>query len=163
MANVVIPYSNGRRLVLTEQETEELIANAQAALREHRARAEDLSPIEKHDGYITRDDVYTFFSQVYPQRDMLRIHAGRLFGAIVHASLGDKHATTPFKVLCGLCGASVTENYPQAGRRHYYRNYDPYLVEVESLRTNVEHFMSQDVELATRSIKDDLTLLLRYL
>lgn len=163
MPTVVIPYSNNRRLVLTDEEAEELIASAQKALQTVREKTSGLRPVQQRQGYITRDDVFAFFSQVYPEQGMLRVHAGRVFVRLVTVATDYRGETPLLTVVCGRCGKSVEKKCPKTRFRHYYNYYVSYRVDVDSLKTNAERITSLDNELITPGVRDDLTLLIRYL
>ena len=157
--HLVVPFRK-THLTLTAAEAQQLLENLQIQLESARIHQETLRrPRISDDGYLDLDAFYEFFVQIYPDRNLLRSHAGRLFGRLVTAARFDK---VVFNVVCKKCNRHIKDDCP-AGNYLHMSCAEDLKLELASLKEHGEEFLEKKIHQVGPAVKEDLKILLEAL
>ena len=121
-------------------------------------------PCVSEKGFMTRENFYDFFVQVYPDGALLCNRTGRLFSALVHAANGKSTSVEGFEVLCGVCNRRVsTPSCDGFFENHVYANTVEYFVRVASLKKYSGKLLEYLRASGRPAARKDLSLLLDFL
>lgn len=157
--HITVPFRK-THLTLTNTEAQQLLEDLQVQLENARAHLETLQrPRISDDGYVDLDAFYEFFVQFYPDRNLLRSHAGRLFGRLTTAARFDKVA---FHVVCKKCNRTAKDDCP-AGNYLHLSCAEDLKIEIVSLKERGDEFLKKRIHQVGPAVKEDFRILLRAL
>lgn len=158
-SHIAVPFRKAH-LTLTIAEAQQLLENLQVQLESARVHQEGLQrPRISDDGYLDLHAFYEFFVQLYPDRNLLRSHAGRLFGRLAAVARFDQVA---FVAVCKKCGRNTKDDCPEGNYLHMSCAEDLKL-EVASLKEHSEDFLQKKIHQVGRAVREDFKILLRAL
>lgn len=99
----IIALFRGTALVMSVDEAEVLQKTLSEKLKEHRS-SQTVQPPKVTNGYLTREAMYEFFSQLYPTTSALQQHAGRLHGRLLRGVL---LGTLALEARCQRCHGDI--------------------------------------------------------
>jgi hypothetical protein len=157
--HIAVPFRKAH-LTLTVAEAQLLLENLRLQLESAHLRQEGLQrPRISDDGYLDLDAFYEFFVQLYPERNLLRSHAGRLFGRLTAAARFDQVA---FTALCKKCGRNAKDDCP-AGNYLHLSCAEDLKLEVASLKEHSEDFLQKKIHQVGKAVREDFKVLLQAL
>ena len=158
---VTVPFRE-HHLTMPVWEAEELYEQLGHAIKRAKQRHGELLHAElTPEGFLSRDAVYEFFVQIYPEPDQLRNHAAKLFGQVCKL-VG--YGSVRISVLCPDCqqliGPGVAcNNSKNRGHWHVER----LLINAASLTDHAREILDGTFRNIGPSLKEDLKTLVAHL
>lgn len=150
-------------LVMGVDEARALLKTLSEKLNEHRDK-QTLLPPNVDDGYLSREAMYEFFSQVYPAAGSLQQHAGRLHGRLIS---GIRSGTLALEARCRSCHGDIQAQSCLSPKSNFGHEseHERRLMEVSTsdLRTITLRQLTHGARAVGPATSEDFELLRRYL
>jgi len=159
----IIALFRSKALVMSVEEAEDLVKTLTQKLSEHRS-TKSIQPPKVVNGYLTREAIYEFFSQLYPKTSSLQQHAGRLHGRLLRGVL---LGTLALEARCQSCHGDIQAQScltPKSNSSHGYEQ-ERRLMEVST--SDLRIITLKEFTHATKAVgpatSEDFELLRSYL
>lgn len=143
MIQIVIDCPHGQ-MRLSIDEAELLATDIAEKIEKARRVGGPLSSFLENEGYVCRQELFTFFRQYLPEEYISR-RIGRVYAAIVKAGMsgGPRYCEPlPLGIICGKCNSPIEGPCREPFLEHgYYRNDWEYYISTSALKKHAAHFM----------------------
>jgi hypothetical protein len=163
--HISIPFRDGH-LIMTLPEAKHLEQRLRDTIqRVDGADGQIHAPRMTYEGFLTHDDFYDFFVQIYTEHHSLSAHAGKIFGFLIR-SWDTQYHLEPIDlvVCCAQCGKHLREPScdGQSPQHKYHSGCTP-MISVESLKRHARIYTSGELRGFGKTMIADLNFLLVYL